>query len=211
MPHVHGVVWLDKNYLQPYLNNVNKTEYNDRVVELIDSMITCQLPSDDEKLRQVVTEVQKHNHTKSCRKYSGTCRFGYPRFPSDRTIIAKPPPSHLSDHEQKEMLESAAEILSRARLVLESDSVKDDMTFDEFLLVIDVSKEDYINAISLSLRGKVVVLKRDVSERYINNYNKEFLTAWNANMDIQFCYDPHAVCTYISDYVGKCFYNHFIS
>merc|ERR1712008_335191 len=51
--------------------------------------------------------------------------------------------------------------------------------------------------------GKVVVLKRTLLERNVNNYNKEFLWAWKANMDLQFCYDSFAVVTYITDYLTK--------
>ena len=35
-------------------------------------------------------EVNKHSHTITCRKYGGTCRFNFPRFPSKKTVIAGP-------------------------------------------------------------------------------------------------------------------------
>ena len=52
-------------------------------------------------------------------------------------------------------------------------------------------------------RGYKVILERDTSEIWINNYNEEMLKAWNANMDIQLAYDSHAVVTYICDYTFK--------
>jgi hypothetical protein len=205
MPHVHGVAWLDKSFIEPYLVDGTKVEYSDNVVELIDKLMTCQIPKDDEdpEFAHVVTQVQKHSHTKSCLKYNGRCRFNFPKLPSDITVIAKPPPPSLSETEQKELLESASETLNKAKVFLESDKIKEDMTLDEFLAAISVPKDEYMSALRLSARGNVVVLKRKVSERFINNYNKEFLKSWNANIDIQFCYNVHAVCTYISDYVAK--------
>ena len=47
------------------------------------------------------------------------------------------------------------------------------------------------------------MLKRDIKDRYVNNYNPEMLYAWNANMDIQLALDPYAVITYIVNYVNK--------
>ena len=47
------------------------------------------------------------------------------------------------------------------------------------------------------------MLKREVKERYVNNYNKEMLTAWNANMDIQVAIDPYAVISYMVNYINK--------
>merc|ERR1711954_538801 len=35
---------------------------------------------------KIAQEVNKHHHTKACRKYDTTCRFGYARFPAPHTI-----------------------------------------------------------------------------------------------------------------------------
>ena len=67
----------------------------------------------------------------------------------------------------------------------------------------EIDIEDYETALSTSQKGKVVVLKRTLLERNVNNYNKEYLWAWKANMDIQFCYDGYAVVTYLTDYLTK--------
>ena len=61
----------------------------------------------------------------------------------------------------------------------------------------------YQNALSISERGRNVILKRKISERNINNYNKLFHSVWQANTDIQLGLDTHAVISYISDYVTK--------
>ena len=48
-----------------------------------------------------------------------------------------------------------------------------------------------------------MVLKRTPQEIYINNYNPEWIKAWNGNIDLQVCLDHFAVITYITDYYMK--------
>jgi hypothetical protein len=109
----------------------------------------------------------------------------------------------LSEEETKKLIEDSTAILEKAKALLEQDDIDDEMTFSQFLKAIDVEPAAYMEALKITARGSVIVLKRRVKERFINNYNPEFLSAWNANMDIQFCHNVYAVCTYISDYVGK--------
>ena len=61
----------------------------------------------------------------------------------------------------------------------------------------------YQNCLTISEKGRQIVLKRKISQRNINNYNKLFHSVWQANTDIQLCLDTHAVISYISDYVTK--------
>ena len=74
---------------------------------------------------------------------------------------------------------------------------------DTFLETLKISTHDYEEALKISERGKIVVLKRTLKERNVNNYNKEWMLAWRGNLDIQFCYDGYAVVTYITDYLSK--------
>ena len=66
-----------------------------------------------------------------------------------------------------------------------------------------VSYEEYIEALGTSTNGYSVVLKRDLDEIYINPYNREWMKAWNANMDIQLAMDPFAIITYVVNYMNK--------
>ncbi len=204
MPHIHGVAWIDRSYLVKYLTSSDSIEYNDNVIELIDNLVTCELPENDPILRNIVNEVQRHNHTKSCmRNYSDgstRCRFGAPWFPSERTIIARPAPeSDIEDETSK----ASIKILQKAHDLLSDPNINEDMSFSDFLSTLEVSREAYYRALSMSKFGTVIVLKRSVKERYINNYNKEFLRVWNANMDIQFVHSPYAITTYVTGYVSK--------
>ena len=68
----------------------------------------------------------------------------------------------------------------------------------------NITYGDYIMAIKKSKKhGSAVLLQRDVDEIYVNNYNPEWLMAWNANMDIQPVLDFFAVITYVTDYWAK--------
>ena len=63
---------------------------NDKLIALIDKWISCSLTNDNQELNDIVKEVNCHKHTKSCRKYNGICRFGFPRLPSNITLFATP-------------------------------------------------------------------------------------------------------------------------
>ena len=75
------------------------------------------------------------------------------------------------------------EVLKRAKIVGEDD---------EILKV-------YHDALAVSEAGYRIVLKRDVDELFVNNYNPEWILNWDANIDIQLCLDFYAVITYIRE------------
>ena len=63
------------------------------------------------------------------------------------------------------------------------------MTFEELLLKLKVTENDYRFAVRSSLNAQI---KRKPNELRINNYNPHCLKAWRANMDIQFVFDVYA-------------------
>ncbi len=62
-PHVHCLFWIE---------NAPRIDLNtdEEVVRFIDEYVTCELPSEDEKLLDIVTSVQQHSkhHSKTCKK-----------------------------------------------------------------------------------------------------------------------------------------------
>lgn len=48
-----------------------------------------------------------------------------------------------------------------------------------------------------------IVLKRETNALWINQYNKNLLQAWNANMDIQYVIDAYSCVVYIISYISK--------
>ena len=63
--------------------------------------------------------------------------------------------------------------------------------------------EQYKEMLKISTGGYKIVHKRDIDEIYVNNYNKEWIKCWDANIDIQLTLYHFAIITYITDYMLK--------
>ena len=204
MPHLHGVFWLNKKEIEACIDEGG--EYKDReITELIDKWVSCSLDTGNEKLNALVKEVNVHGHTPSCEKgKQHGCRFHFPRFPSKKTLIAHPPSSEMTQERISELEAILKKVKEKLEDMKEEEILEDYQNdLDVFLHKLEINIEDYEAALSTSQKGKIVVLKRTLLEKDVNNYNKEFLWAWRANMDIQFCYDSYAVVTYLTDYLTK--------
>ena len=219
-PHVHGVLWIQMPEMEKQFPEISEALSNlyldaeltegqkQAIINFVDTFTVCSLT--DESVSEIVQAVQIHNHSKSCRKKNpNTCRFGYPKFPSDRTIIAQKLKS--SDFESEEdcqkKMEEHVETLKKVKTLLESISEDRanlvDWNIASVLKECGVDEDKYYEALSVSKYGTTVILKRSVQEISVNNYNPEMLRAWNGNMDIQFTPDHYAIVTYITDYYSK--------
>ena len=199
MPHIHGVLWLQGDDIQKCLVDKDSYEFDtDKVPDFIDTIISCSSEGEDLEVNKIVNEVQKHHHIRSCQKKNNVCRFGFPKPPSDETIIAKPD----KDINKKEM-KKYKEIMTKVKQKLESPDLNENMDLKSFLKDLDIKPDDYKKALQISERGQTVILKRTLKDRYINNFNPNFIKAWDANLDIQFCCDTYAVLCYITDYYSK--------
>ena len=185
MPHIHGVAWISKDYLDSIGICGRLCDFPEQAAKLADSLISCHISSDDEVLNVIAKEVQNHNHSKSCKKYGPNCRYGFPRLPSRKTLIAAPLPDTLDENEKNLKIERAKKILTSAKDLLEDPELDDDMSFDDYLSKIGVTDEEYHDAISIMEKGFQLILKRSIKERFVNNFNPEWLKAWNANIDVQ--------------------------
>ena len=176
-------------------------------------------------MNKIVKESNVHKHTKSCEKYGEGCRFHFPKPPSNHTIIAKPVADvyendNLSAEDLKKKLSEAKNCMTKVKNALKSLKDEDcykyeklcdckkvdcDCGLEEFLKekCDGTTVKDYYKYLSISESGRSVILKRKLSERNVNNYNKTFSKIWNANTDIQLCLDSYAVVTYITDYLCK--------
>ena len=231
--HAHGVLWLDLSALDadfPGIKEIFKNIRTDAPFDLdqivilrkfIDTFISCSL--ENEIVSDIVKEVQIHHHTRTCRKYGSKCRFKFPKFPSEETIIAQPLceddfPTQLDMYMYQKQLES---VLTKVRHVLENmdhyfshdklfqEQLLQRISLDDVLMAAEIghnleaARYNYYEALRVTKTGKVIILKRKVQEMWVNNYNPEWICAWNGNMDIQLCLDFFAICTYITDYYTK--------
>ena len=228
--HIHGVLWVDipeiekrsegeLNGLQAAMSklkdvkNPKPLEPKDKEVlaKFVDKFVTCSLK--DENLSKIVQEVQKHSHRGNVEKKTGcfkkgpTCRFNFPRLPSERTIIATPLKKEEGISEEaftakKKKLRKIIEDVKKELINL-TEEEQDNMNIDDILRRVNVKKKEYYEALSISQTGACIILKRQLNEIYINNYNPEWIKAWDGNMDISVCLDFFAIVTYITDYYTK--------
>ena len=195
------------------------------VKNFADAFSTCSLNPDTvgADVAKIAYEVQRHHHTKTCKKYDTSCRFGYRKFPSPITIIRSPYTNYQTQEEKNAAFKVFEETLEKVKKVIEDDEViaeimqkydKETETREEYeqnrkkrikevLDIAEVSEGSYLEALSYSKAGYSIVLQRDIDETDVNSYNIEMLRAWNANMDIQVCLDFFAIITYITEYVAK--------
>ena len=144
-------------------------------------------------------------------------------MPSTETLIAQPVKGNQEEKQKilkkcHEIIKKVKEVLSdkqEMKKMLDKVSKENERPGEEYksrrlerikmlLKKSDVSLEDYMTALKTTKSGYSVVLGRDIDETMINNFNEEWLRAWNGNIDIQICLDFHAVVTYIADYYSKC-------
>ena len=78
-----------------------------------------------------------------------------------------------------------------------------ELSLSELLEKAEVTEQEYIEALSVSTHGNVVVLKRDPGECCIDNYNPSVMIAWQANMNIQFVLNAYACVMYVASYIMK--------
>ena len=194
--------------------------------------ITCSTnPIFNKKAVEIAKEVNYHHCTRSCKKYEDKCRFDFPRFPLKHTLVIDK--KEFSDilenntHQDyniesetknyKKIISDVKDILNDADIVEvimqkypKGDNEEEyknnrEKRIDKLLEIAGgITYDDYIKAIKKTRKyGSTVMLKRDIDEIFINNYNSEWINAWNANLDIQPVLDYFAVITYVTDYWAK--------
>ena len=185
------------------------------LTDFIDQFIT--VSNDDPDTKQLVSEVNTHHHTQSCHKHGQrNCRFCFPKLPTSKTIISVPfkfiekegveldmEQKYEIFKEQQHILQEIKDLLDDDDMIRELEGLPVDIQIEELCQQVNVSVEYYYEALKYSHNKYSVHYKRRVEERYVNNYNKEWLMNWNGNMDIQICLDYFAVVSYITDYVTK--------
>ena len=182
-PHAHCVLWVKDAPKYGVDNTVD-------VCQFINKYITCAIPTDEGKLKDLVLLLQQHKHSSYCKRDRG-CRFNFPHPPSNETLIAEP-----GDHST-----DSVQVLTKVRKVLADNS--NDFSLDELLIKADVCLEQYVSALEVSTKGSVVILKRKPIECNINNYNAPVMLAWQANMDIQYVLNAYACVMYVASYMMK--------
>ena len=203
MPHIHGVLWIDQDWLRDKGVHGPLSENTWFIPQLADLTMSCSLPDDDDELKDIAFTVQRHTHTKSCRKKEKSCRYGFPRLPISKTVLAEPLNDNMDTDEKEETLKKAKDCLCNALEILEDPNIDENMSYEEYLDLLGETKENYEKYCAITERGRCLLIKRTVKERFVNSFNKEWIRAWNANMDLQVAIDTYAIISYIVNYVSK--------
>ncbi|XP_026121918.1 uncharacterized protein LOC113104784, partial [Carassius auratus] len=213
-PHTHCLFWVEN---APQVDR----EDDDEVAAFVDRYVTCEMPPEDEtEMHEIVSTVQQHSkrHAKTCRKKGTTCRFNFPRPPSENTFISRRRQIDNNDKttddgqceskdkkvdNSKEISKELAEsIMKKVReCLLNTDAVFDSV--DSMFASIGINQEIFECAYKKMTKKTNVVLKRKPSDVWVNQYNKDLLRCWNANMDIQFVVDAYSCIVYIISYISK--------
>ena len=195
-PHAHCVLWVK--------GAPAHDDNEDILRNFIDRYVTCILPTpeEDEQMNKLVSELQRHTHSASCRKSGKKCRFNYPRPVAPLTVVASPPETD-DPEEDKKLLESSLEIMTKVKEVMEKEEGVATWTVQEVLEKAGVTEESYLQALRINKKGKSIIYQRTPEEININTYNPTVLRAWQANMDLQFVCNAYACIHYIISYVTK--------
>ena len=185
-PHAHCVIWVKD--APKYGVDDDKS-----VCDFIDQYISCDIPSEDNKLKELVLLLQQHKHSSYCKRHN-KCRFSFPKPPSTKTLITQ------CDVEP-DVASKAQSVLTKVYPVLADSHA--DLSLEELLEKAEVTMSDYMEALEVSSKGNVVILQRNPNECNINNYNSSVMLAWQANMDLQFVLNAYACVMYVASYMMK--------
>ena len=127
-PHIHGLFWIknDPDYGK---------DTDEDIAKFVDSYVSCKTDPND--LTDLVN-LQRHKHSKTCKRGHAVFRFNFPLPPMPRTMILEP----LSE---TDLEENVADILKnvseRIRTLLDSIKADETMTFVESLEKLDLSEQ----------------------------------------------------------------------
>nr|XP_054593339.1 uncharacterized protein LOC129160189 [Nothobranchius furzeri] len=199
--HTHCLFWTDG----PKIGVNTDAE----VIAFVDKYVTCDLPPDSDPLHEVVHSVQMHSkkHSKSCRKNHTTCRFHFPRPPSNNTFICTQETDvdnkeNPSDKTSSDLKKAAKHIMTKVKEALTSEN-NTFSSIDDLFNSIGIDQTTFETVYKLTSTKTTVVHKRNINDIWVNQYNTDLLRCWNANMDIQFVCDAYACIVYIISYISK--------
>ena len=205
-PHLHALIWTSDC---PKLTSDNKDAY----IKFIDNHVQGNLPdkNTEPELHELVKTYQKHNHSKTCRKYKNvSCRFNFGQFFTNRTIVAEPLSDELDEGARTNILERRTQILSSVKQKIDEifNPSKIDyntsLTDTDILKSIDITEEQYYWALSISPDSDFELhLKRPVDSCFINNYFVAGIKGFAANVDLQPVFNHYKCITYVCSYFTK--------
>lgn len=207
-PHHHDMFYCKNS--PEYYPSMSQSDMN-VLVTFINRIITCE---NDENNPYLIH--QTHMCTFTCfKKDKKKCRFGFPRFPLKETLVLTPLPEEERSVEIDKNLEKIRTKVKEYHNLLKEEFLKTKRgeetpnflksfdTFEQMIIHLEISYEMYVKCLRRSIRHDTVFIKRLPNAVDINNYNKNLLSIWEANIDIQYVLDPYAAGVYLFGYILK--------
>ncbi|CAB3995694.1 Hypothetical predicted protein [Paramuricea clavata] len=205
-PHLHALIWTSDC---PKLATETKGSY----IEFIDKNVQANLPDEhaEPELHQLVKMYQKHNHSKTCRKYKNvSCCFNFGQFLAKQTIVPEQLDENLDDQIKSSILSRRKEVLSLVKQKIDKmlnpskDGYDSTLIQADVLTVAGVTEDQYYSALSISPDSDFDLhLKRPVDSCFINNYFVAGLKGFGANVDLQPVFNHYKCITYVCSYFTK--------
>ncbi|XP_029182368.2 uncharacterized protein LOC114950315 [Acropora millepora] len=199
-PHLHALIWTSD--CPKLTHETKKQDY----IDFIDAHVQAYLPDNqtDSELYELVGTYQKHNHSKTCRKYRNVpCRFNFGAFITNRTVVAEPLSQEMDEELKRNLLNKRKEILSLVKeeidKVLNPNKPQYDLTKTEGELLnsLGITEKQYYWALSVSADSDFDLhLKRPLDSCFINNYFVAGLKGFRANVDLQPVFNHYKCVTY---------------
>ena len=205
-PHLHALIWTSDC---PKLTSDNKEVY----VQFIDNHVQAYLPNEETEpeLHELVKTYQKHNHSKTCRKYKNiSCRFDFGQFFTNRTIIAEPLNKDLDEAMKINILERRTQILTSVKQKIDEvlnpskPDYNETLNDTDILESLHITEDQYYSTLSISPDSDFELhLKRPADSCFINNYFVAGIKGFAANVDLQPVFNHYKCITYVCSYFTK--------
>ena len=192
--HPHGILHVEG---APVFDK----DSDEKVVTFIDKYITCAIPDKKQypELHKLVTTVQTHGHSQTCKKKKGVkCRFNFPAPPSETTRIVR-----LTNCDSNNLTKEKRKVVDT---VLENIMNRNDLTgvpLTQILSECDISEEEYYDALDYVSNKVTVQYKRKPSEQNVSPYNTVILSLMKSNMNLQYVTGMYGVIKYLTSYMCK--------
>ena len=119
----------------------SKASADSQICVFIDKYISCELPAEDGKLRELVLLLQKHKHSSYCKR-NKTCHFNFPEPPSPKTLITKFDPENTDVDHYLTVLKNVQ------KLIAENGT---DFSLSDLIDRADLTESEYVEALETSL------------------------------------------------------------
>ena len=197
-PHIHLILWVEDA-------PVYGVDDNEKVIEFIDKHITCAVPSDQkDPLYGLVTSCQTHRCLKNkCNsKKHVSCKYDFPRLPSDSTCISKGQDCEEYQELSTDIKKRIGENFGTVKKILKEKG-KEFANLDDLLTSLGISREEYRLVCEFGYREPTIIYRRKPHECWINCYNPYTLWLLQSNQDVAFVLSMYGCICYLLSYLCK--------